>query len=126
MHERENVRDFLQSVKETVANPVADQGWVLVPRPENKECILQLGFKYQDIKETLLDLSVEDYCEGPLRDRDQPGELWVFGKVIENKTVYIKIKLASLGLLRIVRILSFHFAEHTLEYPLKEGKEDRE
>jgi hypothetical protein len=124
--ERENVRDFLQSVKETIANPIADQGWVLVPRPENKECILQLGFKYQDIKETLLDLSVEDYCEGPSRDRDQPGELWIFGKVIENKTVYIKIKLASFGLLKIVRILSFHFAEHTLEYPLKEAKENRE
>jgi len=125
LHERENVRNFLQSVKETIANPVADQGWVLVPRLENKECILQLGFKYQDIRETLLDLSVEDYCEGPCRDRDQPGELWVFGKVIESKTVYIKMKLAFFGQLRIVRVLSFHFAERTLGHPLKEEKENR-
>ena len=122
MDEREKVRDFLQSVKETIANPISDQGWVLVPRPENKECILQLGFKYQDISETLLDLSVEDYCEGPCRDRDQPGDLWVFGKVLENKAVYIKIKLASLGPLRIVRIISFHFADHTLDHPFKEDK----
>ncbi len=122
MHDREKVRDFLQLVKETIANPVADQGWVLVPRPENKECILQLGFKYQDIVETLLGLSVEDYCEGPCRDRDQPGDLWVFGKVMENKAVYIKIKLASFGPLRIVRIISFHFADHTLEHPFKEEK----
>ena len=124
MDEREKVRDFLQSIKETIANPVADQGWVLVPRPENKECILHLGFKYQDIGETLLDLSVEDYCEGPCQDRDQPGDLWVFGKVIENKAVYIKIKLASFGPLRIVRVISFHFADYTLDHPFKEEKKE--
>jgi hypothetical protein len=121
LQERKIVRDFLQLVKETIANPIADQGWVLVPRKENKECLLQLGFKYPDIKETLLDLSVKDYCEGPCDDRDQPGELWIFGKTIENKEVYIKLKLASFGPLRIVRVVSFHFAEHTLEHPFEEG-----
>jgi hypothetical protein len=126
LQEREIVRDFLQLVKETIANPIADQGWVLVPRKENKECLLQLGFKYPDIKETLLSLSVEDYCEGPCEDRDQPGELWVFGKTIENKVVYIKLKLASFGPLRIVRVVSFHFAEHTLEYPFEEKGRNRD
>lgn len=120
MHEREKVRDFLQMVKETITNPVADQGWVFVPRKENTECILQLGFKYPDIQETLLGLSVEDYCEGPYQDRDQKGELWIFGKVIESNVVYIKLKLASFGPLRIVRVISFHFAEHILEYPFEE------
>ena len=126
MQEREIVRDFLQLVKETIADPVADQGWVLVPRKENKECLLQLGFKYPDIKEVLLGLSVEDYCEGPCVDRDQPGELWVFGKTIENKVVYIKLKLASFGPLRIVRVVSFHFAEHTLEHPFEEKGGNRD
>ena len=126
MQGREIVRDFLQLVKETIANPVADQGWVLVPRKENKECLLQLGFKYPDIKETLLGLSVEDYCEGPCDDRDQPGELWVFGKAIDNKVVYIKLKLASFGPLRIVRVVSFHFAEHTLEHPFEEKGGNRD
>lgn len=126
MHEREKVRDFLQLAKETITNPVADQGWVLIPRKENKECILQLGFKYPDIQETLLGLSVEDYCEGPCQDRDQPGELRVFGKPIESKVVYIKLKLASFGPLRIVRVVSFHFAEHTLEYPFEEKGGDRD
>ncbi len=123
MHERDEVRDFLQLVKETIANPVAERGWVLVPRPENNECIVQLGFKYADIEETLLSLSVEDYCEGPCRDRGQPGELWVFGKEIEGKTIYIKLKLASFGTvgsLRIVRLVSFHLAEYALEYPFQE------
>jgi len=123
LHERDKVRDFLQSVKETISKPFAESGWVLVPRPENKECIVQLGFKYADIEETLLGLSVEDYCEGPCRDRDQPGELWVFGKEIEGKTVYIKLKLASFGTvdsLRIVRVVSFHPAEYALDHPFRE------
>lgn len=122
MHERDRARDFLQLVKETIANPVAERGWRLVPRRENIECIAQLGFRYVDIEETLLGLSVEDFCEGPCRDRDQPGELWVFGKAIEDKTIYIKLKLASFGTirsLRMVRSVSFHPAEHTLEYPFK-------
>jgi hypothetical protein len=123
LNQQERVREFLQLIKETIQNPITDQGWVLVPRPENKKCILKLGFTYQDIKETLLDLSVEDYCEGPFRDRDIPGELWVFGKLIDNKTVYIKIKFASLGPLKIVRVVSFHFAEYPLEYPLKWSKD---
>jgi hypothetical protein len=119
LNQPERVREFLELVKQTISNPVAEQGWVLVPRPQNKECILQLGFRYQDIKDTLLDLSLDNYCEGPFRDRDIPGDLWVFGKVLDGQTVYIKIKLASLGQLRIVRIISFHFAEYPLEYPLK-------
>lgn len=119
MNEREKVRDFLKLVKTTIENPVAGEAWVLVPRQENFNCILELGFKNRDIKETLLGLSVEDYSEGPCFDRDQPGELWVFGKSIENKTVYIKIKLASFSALKMVRVISFHFAEHPLDYPLK-------
>jgi hypothetical protein len=123
LQDRENVKKFLIAVKETIANPVAERGWVLVPRLENKECLLELGFKYQHVQETLLGLSVEDYCDGPCLDRDQPGELWIFGKTIENRPVYIKVKLASLGTLSMVRVLSFHFAENALLYPFKETKE---
>jgi len=65
LYERKEVGGFLQAVKETISNPVAGPGWVLVTRQENKECILQLGFKNPDIKETSLGFSVEDYCDGP-------------------------------------------------------------
>jgi len=75
LHQRDLVRNFLQLVKETIANPVIGEGWVLVPRPENVGCIQKLGFNYRDTKNTILDLSVADYCDGPCHDRDQPGEL---------------------------------------------------
>ncbi|MEA3442922.1 MAG: hypothetical protein U9R04_05600 [Chloroflexota bacterium] len=121
MADKKSVRDFLQKVKETIANPPANyQAWVLVSRGENKECIARLGFKYQDIRDSILALSVSDYCEGPCQDYDQRGELWVFGKIIEGREIYIKLKLASFGSLSMVRIVSFHFAKESLGYPFQE------
>jgi hypothetical protein len=119
LNEQERVNDYLRLVKETIQNPVIEPSWRLVLRPENKECISQLGYTLQDVKETLLGLSVDDYSEGPCQDRDEKGDLWVFGKVIDNRTVYIKVKVASLRPLRIVRVISFHFANFPINYPLK-------
>lgn len=70
-------------------------------------------------EDLLLGLSVADYCEGPLDDRDFPGELWVFGKVIEGKEIYIKLKLAGSQSSRLVRVISFHQARESLYYPYK-------
>lgn len=100
-----------------------------MPRLENNQCIVQLGLNYADIEETLLGLSVEDYCEGPCHGRDQRGELWVFGKEIADRTIYIKLKLASFGSVRslkIVRVVSFHQAEYALEHPFQEKGGDRD
>lgn len=118
MSRRQDVTDFLDEVHKTLSDPVGGPyGWVLVPRPENKECILELGFKNTAIDETLRGLAVEDYCEGPSHDLDQPGELWVFGKYIVEKEIYIKIKLAAFGKLKRVRVISFHFARQPLLRP---------
>jgi len=115
---REPVRDFLEEVKETITNPATRyDGWLLVRRPESAECIAELGYTFADVREAILGLSVADYCSGPLRDRDMPGNLWVFGKVIQGKEVYIKLKLAKVGPMKRVRIVSFHFAEEPLSYP---------
>lgn len=119
MNERERVSDYIQSIKETIANPVSAPGWVLVTRQENTRCILELGFTSRNIQDILLDLSVTDYIDGPCQDRDQKGDLWMFGKVTDNRTIYIKIKLASFGQLKRVRVISFHFAEYPVEYPFR-------
>ncbi len=122
MASKEEVRDFLQQIKETITNPIKGcDGWVLIPRPENKDCISALGFRPNDIANTILSLSVTDYCDGPCHDYDQPGNLWIFGKTIEGKEVYVKLKIASLSNLRMVRIVSFHFSQEALNYPFEEG-----
>ena len=116
------VRDFLIEVKQTIAQTSIDyQSWHFIGRMENINCMSKLGLTFEDVRNVILSLSVEDYCEGPLQDVEKiPGDLWVFGKSIANTEIYIKLKLASFGRLRVVRIISFHTAKQPLSYPYKE------
>ena len=71
-----------------------------------------------DRKMTLERLVVQDYSEGPLEEKLYGGsDMWVFGKQIKTKEVYIKISLGAHG--SSVICISFHIAEHTMNYPLK-------
>jgi hypothetical protein len=45
------------------------------------------------------------------------GEMWVFGKNVKGQEVYIKIMLGQPG--RSTICISFHIAEHPLNYPFK-------
>lgn len=114
------IRYFLQQAKEIITEGGRKhRGWVLVRRDENLRCVTELGLNYDGLESLILGLSVTDYCEGPLDDRDFPGELWVFGKVIEEREIYIKLRLAVLGSSRLVRIVSFHEARESLYYPYR-------
>ncbi|MFO7773506.1 MAG: hypothetical protein R6V59_06180 [Dehalococcoidia bacterium] len=118
--EKQGARDFLEEVKQTITNPSSRyDSWLLVKRKENVECITELGFTLNDVRDAILGLSVVDYCAGPLQDRVMPGDLWVFGKALQGREVYIKVKLARFGPVKIVRIVSFHFAGESLRYPFR-------
>ena len=62
-------------------------------------------------------LDVEDYFKGPTEDRDMPGHVWKFGKEIDNKMFYIKIKIKR-GIL--LCCISFHNAKYEINFPYKE------
>jgi len=115
------VSSFLQEIKEVISKLAGDyEGWVLVPRPENMSCVVDLGLKNQGIADIILGLSVADYCDGPCHDHSMPGDLWIFGKLILGKEVYIKLKLVKFGPIRRVRLISFHPTKDDLAYPFKE------
>jgi hypothetical protein len=80
---------------------------------------LQLGFTKQNCKQEILNLSVSDYCAGPKPDKDRPGVIWEFGKKIRGHDVYIKLKIAEAGSIRIAKCISFHIAEFPIINPLK-------
>jgi hypothetical protein len=118
---KEQVREFLQEVKDVMTKPVGKTwSWVLVHRKKNLDFISGLGFSYFNIYNTILSLSVKDYCEGPENDVTEHGEVWIFGTRVEGKETYIKLKIASFSILKIVRIISFHETEQPLCYPYKE------
>ena len=71
-------------------------------------------------KQVILNIDAEDYSEGPIVDTlNRMGEMWVFGKDVKGHEVYIKI---TLGLPNSSTIcISFHIAEHPMNYPFKEN-----
>lgn len=95
------------------------RGLDIIPRPKNNQTIMELGLTKHNITRILLELTVADYIRGPEQDRDKPGELWVFGKQVAQKEIYIKLKIAQIGVKRIAKCISFHVAEYSLCYPNK-------
>lgn len=70
-------------------------------------------FKY-----LVTNLCPEDWVSGPQAEHgNTDGQVWVFGKTIQSKEIYIKISHFSNG----TRCISFHEAEWELVYPLKGG-----
>lgn len=86
------------------------------------QALAELGLTKQDRKNEILSLSVTDYCSGPEPDMDKPGHVWMFGKQINGRNVYIKLKIAHAGGIKIAKCLSFHAAKFPLCFPYKEEK----
>ena len=82
------------------------------------QALVELEFRPIERKTTLEALKVEDYSDGPIEEKLYGGaDMWVFGKTIKNKEIYIKITLGTQG--SSVICISFHLAEHKIQYPLK-------
>lgn len=87
-------------------------------RSKNAQTILDLEISTEQRKQVLRELMVEDYSEGPLDDKLYGGaSMWVFGKTVKKREVYIKISMGTPSS-RVICI-SFHVAEHKMKYPLK-------
>ena len=57
--------------------------------------------------------------QGPVVDElNRIGEMWVFGKDVKGREIYIKVMISSHTSQTIC--ISFHIAEHPLVYPFKE------
>jgi len=70
-----------------------------------------------DRKHYLMILGGNDYHKGPSPDRHDGSDIWIFGKRIKRQEVYIKITLK--GIDQSCVCISFHLAEHPIDYPFK-------
>ena len=114
MATKEEVQSFLNQMKEKI------KVFGIIYRDDrgkNAQTLIDLEItpKYRDT--VIINLEVQDYSEGPVIDTlNQCGEMWVFGKDVKGQEVYIKITLGKgAGALCI----SFHIAEHPMNYPFK-------
>ena len=79
--------------------------------------LIDLEYDVDDVAERLKELTVKEYSE-TLVDKDDlnPPLLFVFGKDISDKLVYIKLKMKSEPM-KCVLCVSFHYAEHAMQFP---------
>lgn len=88
-------------------------------RPKNAQTLLDLEISPSDRSKVVESISLEDYCAGPLDDTLYGvASMWVFGKVFKKRELYIKISMGAMG--SPVICISFHLAEHALNYPFRE------
>lgn len=94
---------------------------VFVDRTKNRQTILELGITVSDQKAIIQSIAVDDFSEGPVKAAVKEwGELWVFGKDVSGREVYIKLSMGGLNQSTIC--VSFHISEHPINYPFKNSK----
>lgn len=87
-------------------------------RSKNQNSLLELGITPTQRLDIIMQLNCYDYSEGPITDElNKQGEMWVFGKDVKGKEVYIKITLGKPNSHTIC--ISFHKAEFPMSYPSK-------
>ncbi|HET6245906.1 MAG: toxin [Bacteroidetes bacterium] len=87
-------------------------------RGKNAQALIDLELRPLERKAMLEGLETKDYSEGPLKEILYGGAaMWVFGKTIRKKEVYIKITMGAMG--SSVICISFHLAQYKMQYPLK-------
>ena len=112
MATKDDVSQFLRQLKS-----VRSVGQLFfADRAVNKQTILDLEITAKQREIYINELVLQDYSEGPL-ENDQYGTnpMWVFGKTIKNKEIYIKITVSELNVICI----SFHTSQYPMNYPFK-------
>lgn len=85
---------------------------------KNTTTLLALEFSHERVRQTLKELTVEEYSEGPIPDKLYNNTpMWIFGKTIKGREVYIKIQMGHPNSQTIC--ISFHFSEYKMIYPFK-------
>lgn len=79
--------------------------------------LLDLDYDIDDVIERLKELTIEEYSETKIdKDNLNPPLLFVFGKNINNRQVYIKLKIIG-NKSKHVLCVSFHYAKNTMTFP---------
>ncbi len=79
--------------------------------------LLDLDYDAFDVIERLKELTVQEYSETKIdKDNLNPPLLFVFGKDINNKRIYIKLKIKG-EQSRHVLCVSFHYAKGKMNFP---------
>lgn len=116
---RKDVNDFLIQLKGVLndSNFSIENDLFLIRKTENQSTLIDLEYDLDDVAKILSELNIQNYSETLFdEDNENPPLLFVFGKEISKKEIYIKIKVRMNPERKIVCV-SFHWAQHTMLYP---------
>lgn len=124
--DKKTVREFLRKLKRILGDSAFQIDRNLFFNSKKKEgekeqfstayTMVDLDYDAYDVIERLKELAVHEYSHTLFdRDNDNPPLLFVFGKDIQERIIYIKLKIRE-GKKKIICV-SFHYAEYVLEYP---------
>lgn len=125
--EKKAVKAFLEELKEVLgAEDFNIDNNLLIIKSIKDEIeystnytMMDLDYDSSDIVERLKELTVSDYSETLIdKEDDKPPLLFVFGKDINSKLIYIKLKIKGETKKKVL-CLSFHYAKHNMEFPYK-------
>ena len=123
---RQDVAAFLEELREIMGKKAfnRDTDFVLIRKTKPNDVrhstpytLVDLEYDVGDIIETLRKLRIEDYSESRIdRDDLNPPVLHVFGKTINEKLVYIKLKVRKAEKHKVICV-SFHYAREQMSFP---------
>ena len=88
-------------------------------RDKNIQTLSELEISPKSREDILYALLPSDYSNGPIKDVLNKGnDMWIFGREVKKHKIFIKIQMGLPGSSDIC--ISFHFAENTMNYPLKQ------
>ena len=114
---------FLDELKSILEN--ADLDLTLISKKKQGQdqkystpyTLLDLDYDTEDVVERLKELTVAEYSETKIdKDDLNPPLLFVFGKDINSKLVYVKLKIKG-DQQRHVLCVSFHYAKEKMTFP---------
>lgn len=78
--------------------------------------LLDLDYDAEDVVNQLKELKVEEYSETKIdKDDVNPPILFVFGKDVNGRLIYVKLKIRDQQ--KQVVCVSFHYAKDKMEFP---------
>ena len=126
---KNDVAKYLCKIKESLSNKQfnIDEDFILIKNKKEDEefstpyTLLDLDYDAYDVVNHLKALDVSDFSEIKLDEDDpNPPLLYVFGKEINGREIYIKIKLREFDDSNQVICVSFHYSKWRMNYPFKE------
>ena len=118
----QEVAAFLSKVRQSLQDPGF---YLILDREKNRQALNDLDISPGVQRESISRLEVLDYYRGPSGDERFPDNtVFEFGICIDEREVYVKLAIVEKYGKVFCKCLSFHRAERSITYPLRQELDD--